>query len=225
MQRCSVLLLLHLQIETESDKLWVPQESPAKVHEAYVQSTYAAVPRFGTVLIVAKQEGANVLTQAAMGEVFDFLEEVQTMRLGGGETFVDVCQPRGSGQGPASEACVATGVTRFWHNNATTFRTSVSSDADVVSAVASTTFPNGESVYRPDVLAAPMESDGNLTGAALVRVLVLFRGCMEEAGSATCSTRVPQEAELEFLRLAAKPRQHITMMRSTQRSVDDELAV
>uniref|UniRef100_A0A7S1G6N4 SSD domain-containing protein n=1 Tax=Bicosoecida sp. CB-2014 TaxID=1486930 RepID=A0A7S1G6N4_9STRA len=70
-----------LESESRSEKLWAPSGGTDVVHLAEVSSAFTAATRRSSLLVLAKNEGDNVLTRAAMDEMLDLFDDLRTLKV------------------------------------------------------------------------------------------------------------------------------------------------
>jgi hypothetical protein len=63
-------------VESEGNKIWVPQHSKAKADERYIRKNYGLNDRGGSVLFTAKKNYDNLINLDHMDDIWSLHEEI-----------------------------------------------------------------------------------------------------------------------------------------------------
>ena len=149
-----------LKTETDGNKLWVPRNSAVLQDSHTVEAIWGDPPGAESLLITAKDDGGSVLTSAALLEVLDLHEAINSTVSSGGQTLENNCY-RSAG------LCVVYSALAYFNYNAERIRNS--SQAQILATVnaSGVEYGWGETITRSNVLGG-MTTSRNAPGAPLL---------------------------------------------------------
>jgi hypothetical protein len=199
-------ILFPMQEETDSTKLWVPQDSTSQRQRAYQQETFGKDDRGGSLLYV----GTNVITLEAMEDMWDGHGKILAIRAGG-LGFEDFCGIR-----DYKGACFTLSVLQFFSGDRAVYNEQIKSIADLVTAVSATNYPDGTEVSRQMLFGnAVVDSNDKVTSATGTTLFYLVSG--DDMNKALAW-------EKSFLAVAADlGTAELQVYYYANRSIDDEL--
>ncbi|CAM9899558.1 unnamed protein product, partial [Ectocarpus sp. 12 AP-2014] len=155
----------NFRIEGDGEDLWVPTKSLAKDHQSVILEDFNDDGEFATFLVESPSETGSVLTKESVDAIWE-LDAIVMAVEAGGNTYADLCSKELDG---VTCEPVFRGITRFW-GDFDTYEASVTSDADILTAVNVTTFPDGSAVNQQALFGNGIthDEDGNISGANAV---------------------------------------------------------
>jgi hypothetical protein len=125
------------EVEERPEKLYTPQDSVAGPHKIWVEDTFGFGSRPVSVTVIAENDADNMISKAAIGELWNLWEEVIVLEAevtegehkGEKVSFTDLCTRQSDK--PAPYQCVRQSPLSFWDYNRTLFDL----DTDVVGTV------------------------------------------------------------------------------------------
>jgi Niemann-Pick C1 protein len=129
---------LNLTVETEGEVLWTPKASQAKKDEAIVEQYFGAESQSASVMFAVSDPAASVLTMEYMDYMWDTYDVGMAISTPSGFTYEDICTRL-----PPLNLCDVTGILKLWSNDRSIYDAQVSSDADILTAINSPSFPDG----------------------------------------------------------------------------------
>ena len=154
---CSVGLM-RLELVTESEKLWVPQNSEPQVHRRAVDDAFGATgSRFVQIYAPVKESGGNALSFEGIQEMFDAWEAVSAIEVGGKTYATGLCSQYDS---PAS--CTPYGTLKLWGFDRSAFEAAAAKGGTALAeAWNKETFPDGAPLDPLSILGLPQRGDSN----------------------------------------------------------------
>lgn len=168
---CVLGLFTNFSVDIDSDTLWVPAGSKPVQHLAWINDNIPKEAR--SFLLFVHDDNNNVITQEGVRRSFAALEELRQTE-GYNETCTnnqnDYVDPYTNQQ-----TCKIQGVTEFWNHSAAIFEAQVSSDADVLTALAADLYPSGASVDLEALVGfVELDQDGQVLSGQSLLVIVEF---------------------------------------------------
>lgn len=136
----------NFRVVSEGEKLWVPQDSEAKMDEKFIEDNFGASYRGGSALFVSTRAMNNdILNLEAFEDIWNVHEKAIDVSTGG-RTFEDLCAIRDD-----NDECFTFGVVQFFSGNRTYYNSVVQSRDDLINFISSREFPNGAEVNRAQI--------------------------------------------------------------------------
>jgi Niemann-Pick C1 protein len=202
--------LAAIQVESEGEKLWVPQESTPMLTQKYITKMYGAQNLISSLIVEAK-DGGNMLTPDCVKEAFEMHQSIMALTTTNGKNYSQLCVRTAFG------TCWIQGITRFWRDSTTAFEGAVLGSPNPLQAIASTVggaiYPDGSPVQHSRTFGFYNNQTGHATSSYMQ---YLVQGVDD--------TTVNNEWMRLLLDETAKPRTHIVVHRQASRSINDELA-